>query len=516
MMSLLRSPFTNRLNTNYVPSDPEILQIRALLVDPLEEIARIDAQIAEMELALTQLRARHALVQTPIDAHKALISPMRFVPQDILQEIFISCLPSKHDALIDFTEAPLLLGRICRHWRSVAYSTPILWSSIHIPPLDEFSTPPDVLLGLERLVAEWLERSTTCPLSVSLLDSVNHVHSNPNRGKHPLILQLVAVSQRLRYLELSGDAALLDPLLRLGPEDVPLLKNILMKMTRNGQSPRTNILQVPTLQNLDLTMSSLDPLSLPLPWSQLTSLRLESWGRLTGGRPEGGLDFDGAFDVLRKCSNLKECELHITKCSAFLGLPSIDLPQLHSLALTGWEFHVNQWSSDLIVPNLRYLRIGQVVLHNNAPGTLSDVSLMADIDSNRFTPSALLEFLQSFPTIPHLRLSVVAFPKYAARPVSLDDEFMALFAPPHNLCPMLTHITLLTPAEFTDAAALAFIKARMAMPTPLRRFRAEFKRPMELDILPELESFISNGLKVVVEYAQAPRKFKPENGLDKL
>ncbi|KAJ6502174.1 hypothetical protein C8R45DRAFT_1190541 [Mycena sanguinolenta] len=458
-MSLSTSPFTNRLNTNYVPSYPEIVQIHAVLVDAVEEIKHMDAQIAEMELALAQLREKRASLQTPIDAHKALISPMRLVPQDILQEIFLSCLPSKHDALIDFNEAPLLLGRICRHWRSVAYSTPILWSSIHIPPLDELSTPPDVRLGLERLVAEWLERSTTCPLSVSLLDSVNHVRSNPNLGKHPLILQLVAVSQRLRCLELSGDAALLDPLLRLGPEDL---------------------------------------------------------GRLTGGRSEGGLDFDGAFDVLRKCSNLNECELHITKCSVFLGLPSIDLPQLHSLALTGWEFHVNQWSSDLVAPNLRYLRIGQVVL-DNAPGTLSHVSLKADIDSNRFTTSALLEFLQSFPTISHLRLSAVALPKYGARPVSLDDRSMALFAPPRNLCPMLTHITLLThSAGFTDAAALAFIKARMAMLNPLRRFRTEFKRPMELDILPELESFISNRLKVVVEYAQTPRKPKPENGLDKL
>ncbi|KAF7363773.1 hypothetical protein MSAN_01035100 [Mycena sanguinolenta] len=162
--------------------------IRALLVDPVEEVVRIDAQIAEIELALSQLKEKRALLQAPIDAHKALVSPMRLVPQEILQAIFLSCLPSQHNALIDFNEAPLLLGRVCRHWRSVAYSTPILWSSMHIPPLPERSALPHVLLKQERLVAAWLERSTTCPLSISLFDGFNHATSNPNLGKHLLIL----------------------------------------------------------------------------------------------------------------------------------------------------------------------------------------------------------------------------------------------------------------------------------------------------------------------------------------
>ncbi|KAF8214886.1 hypothetical protein K438DRAFT_1561983, partial [Mycena galopus ATCC 62051] len=130
-MSLSDSPFTNRLNTNYVPSDSEILQIRTLLVDPSNELAHIDAQIKEMEFALTQLKEQRASLERPVDAHKALISPMRHIPQDVLLEIFFSCLPSEHNALIDSAEAPLILGRICRHWRSVAYSTPMLWSSIH-------------------------------------------------------------------------------------------------------------------------------------------------------------------------------------------------------------------------------------------------------------------------------------------------------------------------------------------------------------------------------------------------
>ncbi|KAJ7238564.1 hypothetical protein B0H12DRAFT_1025597, partial [Mycena haematopus] len=126
-MSLHNSPFAHRLNTNYVPSDSEISEIRAVLLDPENELAHIDARIEEMEIALAQLKEQRALLKGPIDAHRALISPLRRVPEDVLIEIFLLCLPSEHNALIDPAEAPLVLGRICRHWRSVAYSAPRLW-----------------------------------------------------------------------------------------------------------------------------------------------------------------------------------------------------------------------------------------------------------------------------------------------------------------------------------------------------------------------------------------------------
>ncbi|KAF7348269.1 hypothetical protein MSAN_01780500 [Mycena sanguinolenta] len=274
-MSLSDSPFTNRLNTNYVPSDSEILEIRAVLVDPTEEIARIDAQIAEMELALAQLKEKRGLLQQPINAHRALISPMRFIPQDFLLEIFLACLPTRHNPLIDYNEAPLLLGRICRQWRSVAYSAPVLWSLIHIPAVKYFATPPKIRSRLEKIVEAWLERSAGCPLSVSVHDFANH--------SSPLLPQLAGISRRLRSLTLAGDADLMSPLLRLGPEDLPLLKTIRVK-TMTGQTPSTNILHVPTLEDVALCSTTLrDPLSLPLPWSQLTNLRLECSDRWTGG-----------------------------------------------------------------------------------------------------------------------------------------------------------------------------------------------------------------------------------------
>ncbi|KAF7355551.1 hypothetical protein MSAN_01472200 [Mycena sanguinolenta] len=98
-MSLADPPFANQLNTDYVPSDSEILEIRALLVGPADELAGMDARIKELEIALNQLREQRASLNGPIDAHRALISPIRRIPQDILLAIFFACLPSEHNAV---------------------------------------------------------------------------------------------------------------------------------------------------------------------------------------------------------------------------------------------------------------------------------------------------------------------------------------------------------------------------------------------------------------------------------
>ncbi|KAF7346513.1 hypothetical protein MSAN_01879400 [Mycena sanguinolenta] len=447
----------------------------------------------------------------------ALISPMRHIPQDILLEIFFACLPPEHDAVIDPAEAPLLLGRICRHWRSVAYATPILWSSIHIPSPDYLNTPPNILRQLERIIEAWLERSAACPLSVSLFDFTNRVESNPEN--HPFVLKVLSASRRLRSLALAGDAELLLPVLQLHPADLPLLKRIRMVIPLD-QIPSTTILEVPTLEDVVLRMMvSSHPLSLPLPWTRLRRLHLEIYSFWTA-HGNGGLDFDGALDVLRKCPKLESCEIRVNKhntpySGSGLGhdSSSIILPHLHTLILSGFEFQLQRWIPDLVAPNLRSLQIG------NRFASLSrsnDAHLSVNIHLTCFTMTSLREFLQSFPMISHLQ--VTASPFHFDPGSSEDDGFIALLYPPHHLCPMLTDIEIVVPpdpsARVSDAEVLALIKARMSMPNPLRRFQARFNRPMELDVMPELQSFISDGLQVNLQYPPQRQGFWAREGLD--
>jgi hypothetical protein len=143
----MESRFSRRLSTNYIPSDEEIDLIRMELVSNTQELARIDERICE-------LSAQRDQIQAYIDSHKALISHPRRLPVDILREIFIACLPANRNAVISAWEAPLLLGRICSAWRTIALSTPRLWASLHAP-LDYILEEEPRKLA----VIEWLQRS---------------------------------------------------------------------------------------------------------------------------------------------------------------------------------------------------------------------------------------------------------------------------------------------------------------------------------------------------------------------
>jgi hypothetical protein len=231
------------------------------------------------------------------------------------------------------------------------------------------------------------------------------------------------------------------------------------------------------------------------------------------GDAEGGLDVGAAFDVLRRCPNLVYCEIRVTRASEkpfTLDTSSIILPHLCTLVLSGFHFEFQSWISQLVLPNLRSLRLGDVALEEIASSATRDGSMCADIDTNRFTSSSLHELLESFPTISQLRLSSIHFQELLP-----DDAFMVLL---HNLCPMLTNITILEPpsAGFSDAAALAFVEARMALPTPLQHFRVRFShpRPRDVDVMLELQPFISEGLRVSIEYLPGSRwDFRSRDGL---
>ncbi|KAF7363784.1 hypothetical protein MSAN_01036300 [Mycena sanguinolenta] len=188
---------------------------------------------------------------------------------------------------------------------------------MHVLPLDYLTAPPDILQGLEKIL--------------------------------PLILQLIAASRCLCCLELSGDADLI------------------------------NILQIPTLGDVALNISALDPLLLPLPWLQLTALPLECFGQRTGHDRE-----------------VKSQAGRIPNNQAFKrrGPAPNHSPPLQSLAFTGWDFHFKKWPSELVAPNLRFLQIGNV-LFDKTPSF--PACLRVDIDPNWFTSTSLLQFFTILP-----------------------------------------------------------------------------------------------------------------------
>ncbi|KAJ7441751.1 hypothetical protein FB451DRAFT_1298533, partial [Mycena latifolia] len=79
----MSSPFTSKLGTNYCPQDEEIAQIQTLLVEPTLRLKRLDDEITVLQKVLDKLTEERTGISAYVEAHTALISPVRRLPLDI-------------------------------------------------------------------------------------------------------------------------------------------------------------------------------------------------------------------------------------------------------------------------------------------------------------------------------------------------------------------------------------------------------------------------------------------------
>ncbi|KAJ6594745.1 hypothetical protein B0H19DRAFT_894575, partial [Mycena capillaripes] len=90
---------------NYFPTDAEIWSIRAHLIP--HEAA--NSELARLESLIRELAVQCDRVKGYIASHTALISHARRLPQDVVEEIFLVCLPTHRNAVMNVAEPPLLL-----------------------------------------------------------------------------------------------------------------------------------------------------------------------------------------------------------------------------------------------------------------------------------------------------------------------------------------------------------------------------------------------------------------------
>ncbi|KAE9397564.1 hypothetical protein BT96DRAFT_823129, partial [Gymnopus androsaceus JB14] len=123
--NLSKSPFASVVQTNYVPSTKDVVWLKTLLTEP-------QLRLTQLELEIALLTRERETVKKYVEAHRAMMSPIRRLPAETLSEIFVRCLPEDRYAVRDIAEAPLLLTTISREWRRNAIATPALWNSLHI------------------------------------------------------------------------------------------------------------------------------------------------------------------------------------------------------------------------------------------------------------------------------------------------------------------------------------------------------------------------------------------------
>ncbi|KAJ7579937.1 hypothetical protein C8J56DRAFT_1169713 [Mycena floridula] len=270
----------------------------------LEEVSLLENQIDDLEsrleaavLVVDQLRNELDQTQRATALRKAIIAPIRRLPSEVLEKIFMQARPSIWSPF-EMDSIPWVTGQVCSRWRHISISSPRLWSSFQcIAGNDE--TNAEFCRKQLHIIQECLRRSGTFPLTFSLDISYHHWIYRPDT----ISVVEAIFSQSIRWKDVD-----------FGRFSMEVPSNLISRLA--GKLPRLKRLRVgnatalhkafvvaPQLRELD--NRSLDQ-SL-FPYSQLHILRLTMY------------DWNQSLTILANCRNLVQCEL-------FHSMPDTDVP----------------------------------------------------------------------------------------------------------------------------------------------------------------------------------------------
>ncbi|KAJ7301661.1 hypothetical protein DFH08DRAFT_906622 [Mycena albidolilacea] len=164
---LLVSPFSDLLSTSVSPpSDSQIQEICSEIERAESTISDTDTHLARLQGAMDKLLRHRAELVDFVKSHRAVISPLRRLPSEILLEIFEHC---RLDHLTFLTAGPhrnmlWIISQVCSRWRTVALNSPMLWRRFVLRDWLSNIHHHDLM----RLSAMQLARARCVPLSLDL------------------------------------------------------------------------------------------------------------------------------------------------------------------------------------------------------------------------------------------------------------------------------------------------------------------------------------------------------------
>ncbi|KAJ7646549.1 hypothetical protein FB45DRAFT_890744 [Roridomyces roridus] len=510
--------FSGKLGTNYCPTDNEVLQIQGLLVEPLDKLSKIDEEIAELQKSLNKLTEQRAHLAAYIDGYKALISPARRMPLDIVQEIFMACLPTHRNCVMSAKEAPILLGRICSAWRAIAYSTPRLWASLHVVE------PARPLLRPLRLEAmkTWLVRSGSHPLSLSYNGTAElrplPSDNDANVDSTPLFLrELIALAGRWEDIAFFAPPSQLEALCCLDKSDVPMLKKVYLDhfpydYFSSSISSRLIFLRGGRISSLSVPATILEHTQLSsLAWGQLTDLSMI--GGESVGTPSPELTAPAILAILSRCSALRSCRLAVkaTDDDPRDETCPIELPLLHTLQVTSRDdapSHFHSLLFSLSLPSLLKFHLGGWIgaeanvdlgTARHAGRFFSQMTQLEDftMDCHALSMSSSF-FIDALPLLPSTLRSL-----RLPNDWNITTSVLLALAPSKEyplLFPSLHSLYIPNGFEVSDDSIVDFLITRAARGSPLKRITVDFQRAMLRDVLPDLGPLVQAGLQVSFTY----------------
>ncbi|KAF9560630.1 hypothetical protein CPC08DRAFT_665167 [Agrocybe pediades] len=505
-MASFNTPFSEYLHTNYVPNNIDRSHIQQLLSEPEQSLRRLNNEIERLQTVLNDLQGQRDALGLVIHEHYRLLTPIRRLPDDMLSEIFLWCLPDKHNAVMSAAEAPLLLGRVCSRWRYVAYRTPRLWESLHIP----IPTPPtpgtlnystshhfqQVCADFEdkfqrhcQAIRQWFARAGSRPLSLSFNPRETFPGTLNNIFIRKYLDLIFEFSNRWRSLEVSITTAEFSTLWATIPaSSVPLLESLYLKFSRRTIQPdvwrESGLLRAPQLRVLHLSQFPCRPSTIFVNWSRLTHLSLSDSAAAVYRNKM--LTLTEAHGIFAQCKHLVHCSMDImdgpdTICDIH---EIISLPYLLSLDVVDGAKGSATLFDKLDVPSLRAISYHTRLVPRTGPSWRSPLLVLLSrtngqikslaTDIHLFTFQEVVECFESLPLLE-------SFTNVRSRSGSTREQtrmrivcpifrdimrvVLDLLTPSPDgmrcLCPRLSTVDLSESLSLRENEALRFILARM-------------------------------------------------------
>ncbi|KAJ7058474.1 hypothetical protein C8F01DRAFT_291805 [Mycena amicta] len=502
------SSFASRFGTNYCPADDEIHEINALLEGPSAQLLEFDTKIAQLQKSIDSLIAQRSEVASFVAEHKALLAPIRRLPMEVLQAIFVACLPTERHAAMVAEDAPILLMQICNSWRQVALSTPRLYTRFHVDAVytENPDYYPEMIAHLFQwrlsTMKLWISRSRSLPLSISLsgyTPTDTDATSIEDWRIFPFFAALLDAASQWGDIVLDIPEQMLDApgFLALTPKHVPHLRRLELSpriyspdhKARWGNAP---FFASRTLRSVHFDSPSLvSPISLPLQWATITDLTIRGPSWQLAFTLESLLTF-----LFPACSSLVYFTLSMSEYGRVLPvMGQIEAPALQTLTL---YVHTNMSSPSLralaylSLPQLRHLRVFGAQTRG-AQETLSRLAIerffatCSKLRTICFNPDALMKhelqtLLRALPRTVK-RLGLLQMEIYEPdEQQTLDDEVLRLLVDPTDVVPELEELSISNVQRVTDNAIHRFVLGRVASQQPvLKKAQFEFLRPPSSD-----------------------------------
>jgi hypothetical protein len=141
-------------------------EVTVLIQNSQRESAEYDREIGRLQSMVIALQGRKQMLESEMKKLKSLLSPIRRLPAEVLSEIFKAFMQGRLSCEISDEQIsipPSDLTKVCWHWRSIALSTPSLWSKLGFNVASSQEDP-----RLLKAVSLVLERSKKHFLSISL------------------------------------------------------------------------------------------------------------------------------------------------------------------------------------------------------------------------------------------------------------------------------------------------------------------------------------------------------------